>query len=240
MHLLQRPGGRRDHRQHLRQADNGPRGAWDADDLKRQQNKIVKAINSLDADVVGLMEIENSAVVDSVRDEAVATLVKALNNNAGSKVWAFVPSSTQLPVTAEMDVISNAIIYKTASVKRVGASLALGTESGAGGAFDNAREPIAQAFEPLAGGEQFLFVVNHFKSKSSAGPWPGDDDTGDGQGASNESRARQATALSDWVPTSGRPTRPSCWPATSTPTARRTRCRCCSTPGTPMSSSSSN
>jgi 5'-nucleotidase len=38
-------------------------------------------------------------------------------------------------------------------------------------------------------------VTNHFKSKGSAGPWPGDADIGDGQGASNESRVRQAEAL---------------------------------------------
>ncbi|AZS43649.1 hypothetical protein BWL13_01213 [Microbacterium oleivorans] len=54
-------------------------------------------------------------------------------------------------------------------------------------------------FEPAAGGAPFLFVVNHFKSKGSAGPWPGDADSGDGQGSSNESRVRQATALRDWV-----------------------------------------
>ena len=54
-------------------------------------------------------------------------------------------------------------------------------------------------FTPVGGGEPFLVVVNHFKSKGSAGPWPGDADAGDGQGASNESRVRQATALRDWV-----------------------------------------
>ena len=42
---------------------NGPRGAWDQASLQRQQDKIVHAINGLDADVVGLSEIENSAVV---------------------------------------------------------------------------------------------------------------------------------------------------------------------------------
>ena len=36
------------------------RGAWDPQDFARQQTKIVSAINALDADVVGLMEIENS------------------------------------------------------------------------------------------------------------------------------------------------------------------------------------
>jgi len=178
-----------------------PRGAWDAADLDRQQRKIVEAINALDADVVGLLEIENSAVVDGVADEAVGTLVDALNAAAGSDVWAFVPSSSDLPPASEQDVITNAIIYRTAAVERTGPSHALGDQSGDGEAFGNAREPIGQVFTPLDGGAPFLFVVNHLKSKGSAGPWPGDADTGDGQGASNESRVRQATALRDWVPT---------------------------------------
>ncbi|GAA1980271.1 ExeM/NucH family extracellular endonuclease [Microbacterium pumilum] len=178
-----------------------PRGAWDPDDLERQQDKIVAAIDDLDADVVGLLEIENSLVVDGVADEAAGTLVAALNAAAGSDVWAYVPSSTDLPPAAEMDVITNAIIYRTAAVERTGESHALGTLSADDQAFGNAREPIAQVFTPTGGGEPFLVVVNHFKSKGSAGPWPGDVDTGDGQGASNESRVRQATALRDWVPT---------------------------------------
>lgn len=179
-----------------------PRGAWDPEDLDRQQDKIVAAINALDADVVGLLEIENSLVVDGVADEATSTLVDALNAAPGGGDWAFVPSATaDLPPVAEMDVITNAIIYRTGAVDRTGPSHALGTLSGDDEAFGNAREPIAQAFTPDGGGEPFLVVVNHFKSKGSAGPWPGDADSGDGQGASNESRVRQATALRDWVPT---------------------------------------
>ncbi len=178
---------------------DGPRGAFEAEDLERQQAKIVAAIDALDADVVGLLEIENSLVVDGVADEATATLVDALNAAAGEDRWAYVPSSRQLPPAAEMDVITNAIIYQPAAVERSGESLALGTESAAGGAFDNAREPVAQEFVPAGGGEPFLVVVNHLKSKGSAGPWPGDADAGDGQGASNESRVRQTTALRDWV-----------------------------------------
>ncbi|HWJ83969.1 MAG TPA: 5'-nucleotidase C-terminal domain-containing protein, partial [Cellulomonas sp.] len=116
-------------------------------------------------------------------------------------VWAFVPSSADLPPASEMDVITNAIIYRKAAVERTGASHALGTLSSGNAAFSNAREPIAQAFTPVGGGEPFLVVVNHFKSKGSAGPLPGDADTGDGQGASNASRIAQATALKDWIPT---------------------------------------
>jgi 5'-nucleotidase len=44
-------------------------------------------------------------------------------------------------------------------------------------------------------------VVNHFKSKGSAGPQPRDADSGDGQGSSNATRVAQAKAQRDWVPT---------------------------------------
>lgn len=177
------------------------RGAWDAADLARQQDKEVSAINALGADVVGLMEIENSAKFGHPRDETLAHLVDALNAKAGAGTWAFVPSSTELPPVELQDFITNAIIYKPASVMRVDQSRALGTASEDGQAFANAREPIGQVFKKKSGkGDKFFFVVNHFKSKGSAGPFPGDEDTGDGQGASVTSRILQAQALRDWVP----------------------------------------
>jgi 5'-nucleotidase len=181
------------------QKDCAQRGAWDPDDLARQQAKIVAAINGLDASVVGLMEVENSIALGEQTDGALSTLVGALNAAAGTAKWAYVPSSGELPPVSQQDVITTAIIYQPALVTRVGPSRALGTASAAGQAFQNARPPIAQVFRPAAGGERFLFAVNHFKSKGSAGPWPGDKDTGDGQGASNESRVRQAEALGDWI-----------------------------------------
>lgn len=174
------------------------RGAWDPQDFERQQSKIVSAINALDADVIGLMEIENSLTLGETPDEATNSLVGALNAKAGAGTWAANPSSTELPADG-MDVITNAIIYKPSSVDRVGQSRALGTVSDSGEAFDNAREPLGQVFTPDGGGDPFLFVVNHFKSKGSAGPNAGDADSGDGQGSSNGSRKLQAVALRDWV-----------------------------------------
>ena len=174
------------------------RGAWDPQDFERQQSKIVSAINALDADVVGLMEIENSLTLGEDPGEATSSLVAALNADAGAGTWAANPSSSELPADG-MDVITNAIIYKPASVDRVGDARALGTLSDPGEAFDNAREPLGQVFRADAGGKPFLFVVNHFKSKGSAGPNPGDADSGDGQGSSNGSRVLQATALRNWV-----------------------------------------
>ena len=171
------------------------RGAWDPEDLERQQEKIVAAINALDADVVGLMEIENSAALGEAVDEATESLVAALNADAGAATWAANPSSSELPAASEQDVITNAIIYKPAAVERVGEARALGDQSAGGQAFGNAREPIGQVFAPVEGGEEFLFVVNHFKSKGS-----GTDD-GTGQGNANPDRIAQATALEAWVPT---------------------------------------
>ncbi|ACZ23248.1 predicted extracellular nuclease [Sanguibacter keddieii DSM 10542] len=176
---------------------NGPRGAWDADNLERQQDKIVDAITRLDADVVGLMEIENSAALGEAPDEAVGTLVAALNAEAGEDRWAFVESPADLPAVADQDVISGAIIYQTAAVTPVGESHALGTLSGAGQTFVNAREPIGQAFEPADGGKPFFVVANHFKSKSAGGASGAERDLG--QGAWNAARTAQATALATWV-----------------------------------------
>ncbi|MEH3089436.1 MAG: ExeM/NucH family extracellular endonuclease [Microbacterium arborescens] len=127
------------------------RGAWGVDDLERQQSKIVAAINTLDASVVGLMEIEDSSALGEEADEATATLVAALNAASQPGKWAFVPSSTELPAASSRDVITNAIIYQPALVERVGEARALGTLSSDDEAFGNAREPIAQAFAPVGG-----------------------------------------------------------------------------------------
>jgi 5'-nucleotidase len=164
------------------------RGAADATNLKRQQDKIVAAINGLTADVVSLEEIENSARFGEDRDSALSTLVGALNAAAGSEVWVYVPSPSALPATE--DVIRTAFIYKKANAVPVGASKILDDP-----AFANARQPLAQAFKKVGAKDAsaFLAIVNHFKSKGSGSG--ADADQGDGQGASNASRVKQATAL---------------------------------------------
>lgn len=169
---------------------NGPRGAANAANLARQQSKIVKAINALDASVVSLEELENSAKFGKDRDFAISTLVTALNADAGAGTWAFAPSPAagDRPTPAQEDVIRTGFIYKPADVELVGASKILIDEVN----FDNAREPLAQVFKPVGGSDanEFVVIVNHFKSKGSGTPDP------DGQGNANEDREGQATALS--------------------------------------------
>ncbi|KQQ03951.1 MULTISPECIES: ExeM/NucH family extracellular endonuclease [unclassified Rathayibacter] len=166
------------------------RGAANADDLERQQAKIVTAINTLGAGVVSLEEIENSAKFGKPRDEALATLTAALNSAAGSEVWAYVPSPAALPALADEDVIRTAFIYRKAVIEPVGESEILLDST----AFSNARKPLAQEFRLIGDAEsEFVAIVNHFKSKGSGEGV--DADQGDGQGASNASRVAQATAL---------------------------------------------
>ncbi|WP_167132097.1 ExeM/NucH family extracellular endonuclease [Paramicrobacterium chengjingii] len=174
------------------------RGAASQQNLERQQAKIVVAINALDADVVSLEEIENSlAAGKGDRDDALGVLVDALNDAAGSDIWAFVPSPKALPKNE--DVIRTAFIYKPATVELVGdAQILIGSD-----AFDNAREPDAQAFKPAGGDADDTFVVvsNHLKSKGSAEECTGKDDddencdNGEGVGGFNGDRTRQAEAL---------------------------------------------
>ena len=174
------------------------RGAWDAADLDRQQTKIVKAINGLDASVTGLMEIENSARLGEEKDEATKTLVAALNRAAGRAKWDYVPSSDQLQPVEDQDVITNALIFQPDEVVWAGKSYADGKDSTDTGPFGNARTPIAAAFTPVGGGAPMLVAVNHFKSKSSGGATGANVDSG--QGAYNADRVAQANALLGWLP----------------------------------------
>lgn len=174
---------------------NGPRGAANQANLERQEAKIVAAINAIDADVISLEEIENSAAFGLDRDAALATLVAALNEQAGADHWAYVPSPEVLP--ASEDVIRTAFIYQPDSVETVGQSVIHDDDV----AFSNAREPLAQAFKPAGGADEdaFAVVVNHFKSKSPSGaPSSGDNANGE-QGAWNGDRVRQAASLADFT-----------------------------------------
>ena len=165
------------------------RGAYTREAFHDQQAKIVTAINGLDADVVALMEVENSASITYLpgqpRDKALAHLVDELNKAAGSQVWGYVASPTVVP--PHEDVIRTAFIYRLDSVRPEGPSLILMDD-----AYANARQPLAQKFVAKDVRGSFVTVANHFKSKGS-----GEDD-GTGQGKSNPSRTAQAQALIDW------------------------------------------
>ncbi|MEV7135064.1 ExeM/NucH family extracellular endonuclease [Arthrobacter sp. NPDC093128] len=165
------------------------RGAANAENLKRQQDKIVAAIGKSGADVVSLMEVENSAQFGKDRDDALAKLVDALNI-ATPGIWDYVRTPANAPPLADEDMIRTAFIYKKAAAEPVGESIIHNDTV----AFASARKPLAQVFKPVGASDdkKFITIANHFKSKGSAAT---PEDTDKGQGASNLARTGQAKSL---------------------------------------------
>lgn len=169
------------------------RGADTPEELARQQAKIVAAIVDLNADVLGLMELENDGYGNN---SAIRELVDAVNAAAPAGThYAFVdPGSSQLGG----DAIAVGMLYNTKTVIPAGNPATISTTP-----FDDLnRQPLAQSFTPKHGNGVFTVVVNHFKSKGSCpGDGSADDDQGDGQGCWNPTRTAAAQAIVDWVAT---------------------------------------
>jgi len=162
------------------------RGADDEKELARQQRKIVEALLALDADLLGLMEIENNG------DVALAQLATVLNyesmRRGGERDWEPVPLP---PEQAGGDAIRVALLYRGERLRVVGDG-----RSDTHEVFS--RPPMAAIFETLGAGQQepgcrFSVVVNHFKSKSCRDVPPEERDTG--QGCWNRKRVRQTREL---------------------------------------------
>ncbi len=167
-----------------------PRGANDLNEFNRQRAKIIAALTAIDADVVGLMELENDATPNS----AIEDLVAGLNAATAPGAYAFVNTGV-----VGTDQIRVGVLYKPAAVTPVGPHKVL--TSAVNPLFDDTRNrpAIAQTFAENASGAKFTVVVNHLKSKGSA--CAGDPDTGDGQGNCNQTRVNAANALTQWLAT---------------------------------------
>ncbi|MES2500827.1 MAG: ExeM/NucH family extracellular endonuclease [Pseudomonadota bacterium] len=160
------------------------RGANNALEFTRQRDKIINAIAAINADAVGLMEIQNNGAV------AVQNLVDGLNAKMGAGTYVRVSDPAAGTGT---DAIKVAMIYKPAKLSLAGAALSDTDDI-------NNRPTLAQTFV-AANGEKFSVIVNHFKSKSCSGASGVDDDQNDGQGCYNTQRQAQATRLAnDFIP----------------------------------------
>lgn len=169
--------------------NQGCRGADSDTEFTRQRDKIIAAIAEIDADVVGLMELENTAATSGIQD-----LVNGLNTAMGAGAYDFVNTGT-----IGDDAIRVGLIYKPATVNLFGSPAILDDSVDSSFNDDFNRPSLAQTFEEIATGERFTVAVNHFKSKGSACDALGDPDTGDGQGNCNLTRTGAATALANWL-----------------------------------------
>jgi len=169
-------------------ADQECRGADTAEEFARQHDKLVAAIMAMDADIIGMIEIENNAT-----DAPLEFLVNALNTIAGPGTYDFVHTG---PIGT--DAIRSALLYKPGSVSLLG-DFAILDSSVDARFLDNKNRPVlAQSFMDTNGGV-FTVAVNHFKSKGSDCNDVGDPDLGDGAGNCNLTRKAAAQALVDWL-----------------------------------------
>jgi predicted extracellular nuclease len=193
------------------------RGASNPSEYARQLQKTVTALAQIDADIYGLIEIEND--YPDAENSSIDDLVDALN--AASTRCAGQYDYVALPGNARLggDAIAVGLVYCTASVTLApGTSPALLDDSDlpalglSGPVFtgeSTSRAPLAASFRATATGETFTVVVNHFKSKSGPGALttcsdPLSDpncDQSDGQGYWNARRIDAAQALHAWLGT---------------------------------------
>ncbi|SDZ94849.1 ExeM/NucH family extracellular endonuclease [Alkalimonas amylolytica] len=168
------------------------RGASSQLELDRQQAKLTAAILAMDADIVGLIELENNGYDTG---SAIATLVAALN--AATKRPYAIVRTAERPGT---DAIKVGLIYRPDAVQRTGTAA---TQPQA--PFHQLhRAPVAQSFLDLSSGKVLTISVNHFKSK---GGCPRREhphyaemrDQGDGQACWNAARLEAASALHSWL-----------------------------------------
>lgn len=176
------------------------RGADDAGEYQRQLDKLLDNLFGLDADVYGLMEIQNNGYGEG---SALDALVDAMNARAGAEKYAYIAGpfddgdGVDEP-TAGDDAIMVALVYDATAVAPLGqAAVPDADVYDAFGATYGNRVPVAQTFQSLTDGETFTVAVNHLKSKGSVL----DADIGDGQGANNLARMEGVTDLAAWLAT---------------------------------------
>ncbi|MAT42793.1 MAG: hypothetical protein CL609_10655 [Anaerolineaceae bacterium] len=165
----------------------GSRGADTALEFERQRAKIFAALMKIDADIVGLIEIENNT-------EAIEDLVTGLNELLGDEVYAYLDTGA-----IGTDEIKVAFIYKPATVGLVGDHAILDSSVDPRFIDTKNRPALAQTFMDTETGGIFTVVVNHLKSKGSSCDDIGDPDLFDGAGNCNITRTMAAEAMVDWL-----------------------------------------
>jgi uncharacterized protein len=161
-------------------------------ELDRQRTKLLAALSGLDADVIGLNELENTKDVDPLSDAG--GIVPGLNALLGPGTYDAIDTGT-----IGTDAIKVGLIYRPGVVRPLGDFAILDSSVDPRFIDTRSRPVLAQTFEVIATGARFTVAVNHLKSKGSA--CAGDPDILDGQGNCNQTRKAAAEALVDWLAT---------------------------------------
>jgi len=176
------------------------RGADTQAEFDRQWPKTVAALVGSGADIIGLGEIENDGY-DAL--SAIAELTDQLNDATAPGTYAYIDVDAETGQLNALgtDAIKVGFIYKPGSVTPVGTTAALNTVAfvNDGDASPRNRPALAQAFEEVGTGAQFIAVVNHLKSKGCTGSTGANADQGDGQSCWNPVRITAVNELITWL-----------------------------------------
>jgi hypothetical protein len=164
-------------------------------ELYRQRDKLLAALSGVNADVIGLAELENTTGVDPL-DDPTNGIVAGLDALLGSNTYASIDTGT-----IGTDAIRVGLIYKPDVLTPAGGFELLTTADDPRFLDRSNRPALAQTFDVVETGARFTVVVNHLKSKGSGCSAVGDPDAGDGQGNCNGTRTAAAGALVDWLAT---------------------------------------
>lgn len=167
---------------------SGCRGADSEAEWLRQLEKTTTALLMIDADIVGLIELENNAH-DSLR-----VIVDSLNATAGANTYAFLDTGT-----VGNDAIKTGFVFKPARVNSIGTHAILDSSVDPQFKDNRNRAALAQTFSQRSNDARLTIVVNHFKSKGSSCERDGDANRQDGQGNCNQTRSAAAAAIVDWL-----------------------------------------
>ena len=169
-------------------ADARCRGADSDSEFERQLAKSAATLAAIDADVVGLIEIENNA------SESLEVLVQTLRD-AGLE-YEYIDTGF-----IGGDAIKVGLIYKPGSVSPSG-DFAILDQSVDARFIDRKNRPVlAQTFRQESNGALFTIAVNHLKSKGSDCDDVDDPNLDDGQGNCNLTRTGAARAMGEWLAT---------------------------------------
>ena len=170
------------------QGDNGCRGADSVAEFERQRAKTVNTLVQMDADVVGLMEVENNGNI------ALQSIVDEMNRHLGTESWDFIDTGS-----IGSDAITVGVIYRVTAVRPAG-SFELLTSAVSEQFNDEKNRPVlAQSFDVIESDERFTVAVSHLKSKGSPCDELDDPNRGDGQANCNVTRTSAAAALAQWL-----------------------------------------
>lgn len=152
----------------------GPRTT---EEMNRQHIKIVDALLAIDADIYGLVEIEQGQA-------ALSKLAQALNSATSSTRYTYVTDNTSINGT----YTKAGYLYRSDRVTPHNTIRTI-----------NSPSPLyrkqLQGFTLKSNNERFIFSINHFKAKSGCPNSGADADQGDGQGCFNATRVQEAKAV---------------------------------------------